>query len=184
MRTRREMPIEIYAAEQLSQRRKRIRRRGAKIGDLSPEQLHRLRIQVKKARYAAEFFSSVYKGKRAVKRCKKVLSSLMQLQNCLGRINDIVTHKALFADIIASPRHGLTQEQNHQCAFAAGLIMGDQQAQIRHLLEGARKGHSRFDSAKVFWKLPRRRYAAPTAVTRKPIVSDGSREKRIQSPYI
>ena len=42
MRARREMPINIRAAEQLSQRRKKIRRRGAKIGDLSPEQLHRL----------------------------------------------------------------------------------------------------------------------------------------------
>ena len=65
VRARREMPIEIRAADQLSQRRKKIRRRGAKIGDLSPEQLHRLRIQVKKARYAAEFFSSVYRGKKA-----------------------------------------------------------------------------------------------------------------------
>jgi hypothetical protein len=49
----------------------------------------------------------------------------------------------------------LTAEQNRQRAFAAGLIIGNQQAQIRHLLEGARKAHSRFDSAKVFWKLPR-----------------------------
>ena len=159
VRARREMPIEIRAAEQLSQRRKKIRRRGAKIGDLSPEQLHRLRIQVKKARYAAEFFSSVYKGKKAVKRCKKVLSSLMRLQNCLGGINDIMTHKALFAEIIANPRRGLTAEQNHRRAFAAGLIIGNQQAQIRHLLDGARKAHSRFDSAKVFWKLLRPRNA-------------------------
>ena len=103
MRARREMPIETYAAEQLSQRRKRIRRRGAKISDLTPEQLHRLRIQVKKARYATEFFSGLYQGKKSAKRCKKIRSSLTQLQNCLGRINDIVTHKALFADIIASP---------------------------------------------------------------------------------
>jgi CHAD domain-containing protein len=153
------MPIEIRAAEQLSQRRKKIRRRGAKIGDLSPEQLHRLRIQVKKARYAAEFFSSVYKGKKAVKRCKKFLSSLMRLQNCLGGINDIVTRKALFAGIIANPRRGLTAQQNHRRAFAAGLIIGNQQAQILHLLDGARKAHSRFNSAKVFWKLPRPRSA-------------------------
>ena len=157
MRARREMPIEIRAAEQLSRRRKKIMRRGAKIGDLSPEQLHRLRIQGKKTRYAAEFFSSVYSGKKSKKRSKKVLSSLTQLQNCLGGINDIVTRKALFAEIIANPKRGLTAEQNRQRAFAAGLIIGDQQAQIRHLLDGARKAYSRFDSAKAFWKLPRRR---------------------------
>ena len=157
MRARREMPIEIRAAEQLSQRRKKIRRRGAKIGDLSPEQLHRLRIQVKKARYLVEFFSSVYLGKKSKKRSKKVLSSLKQMQNSLGGINDIMTRKALFADIIANPRRGLTGEQNHRRVFAAGLIIGDQQAQIQQLLDRARKAYSRFDSAKVFWKLPRRR---------------------------
>jgi inorganic triphosphatase YgiF len=157
MRARREMPIEMHAAEQLSRRRKRIRRRGAKIGDLSPEQLHRLRIQVKKARYAAEFFSSVYQGKKATKRCEKVLSSLMQLQNCLGGFNDIMTRKALFAEIVANPRRGLTAEQNHRRAYAAGLIIGDQQAQIQQLLDRARKAYSRFDRAKVFWRLPRPR---------------------------
>ena len=76
----------------------------------------------------------------------------MRLQNCLGGINDIVTRKALFAEIIANPRRGLTAEQNHRRAYAAGLIIGNQQAQMRHLLDGARKAHSRFDSAKVFWK--------------------------------
>jgi triphosphatase len=161
MRARREMPIEIFAAEQLSQRRKRIGRRGARINDLNPQQLHRLRIQVKKFRYATEFFSSVYHGKKSAKQCKKTKSSLMQLQNCLGRINDIVTHKDLFADIVASPARGLTGEQNRHRAFAAGLIIGDQQAQIQELLDRARKAYSRFDGAKAFWKLPSRRSTAP-----------------------
>ena len=108
MQIRRETPIETYAAEQLSRRRKKIRRRGAKISQLSPEQLHTLRIQVKKARYAAEFFSSVYGGKKLAKRRKKVVSCLRQLQNCLGGLNDIVTRKALCAQIINSSGRGLT----------------------------------------------------------------------------
>ena len=40
MVARRDMPVETLAAEQLSRRRKKIRRRGAEIGELSPEQLH------------------------------------------------------------------------------------------------------------------------------------------------
>ena len=36
--------------------------------------------------------------------------------------------------------------------LTAGLIMGDQQAQIAQLLERAAKAHSRFDEAKPFWK--------------------------------
>ena len=155
----REMPIKIYAAEQLSLRRKKIRRRGAKIGRLSPEQLHGLRIQVKKARYAVEFFSSVYDGKKSAKRCKKVVSSLRQLQNCLGGLNDIVTRKGLCAEIIANQGHGLTAEQSRHRAFAAGLVSGNQQARAQELLDGAREAHSRFDGAKIFWKLQRQRDA-------------------------
>ena len=105
---------------------------GRKNQRAQPEQLHRLRIQVKKARYATEFFSGLFHGKKSAKQCKKIKSSLTQLQNCLGKINDIVTHKALFADIIASRARGLTEEQNRHRAFAAGLIIGDQQAQVRN----------------------------------------------------
>jgi len=159
-RARRELPIEIYAAEQLSRRRKKIRRRGARINRLDPQELHRLRIQVKKARYATEFFSGVFPGKKSAKRGKKIRSSLMQLQNCLGKINDIVTHKGLFTDIIASPARGLTGEQNRRRAFAAGLIIGDQQAQVQKLLDRARKAYSRFDSARIPWKLSSRNSAA------------------------
>ena len=170
MRASREMPMEIYAANQLSRRRKKIRRRGAKIGNLSPEQLHRLRIQGKKARYAAEFFSSVYQGKKSAKRSRNIISSLMQMQNCLGGINDVMTRKALCADIIASPGRGLTAEQNRHRAFAAGLIIGDQQAQIQQLLDRARKAHSRFAGAKIFWKLPRQ----PSAAVPSPPTSAGN----------
>jgi triphosphatase len=162
MRARREMPIEMYAAGQLSHRCKRIRRRGTRISDPDPQQLHRLRIQVKKARYATEFFSGVYHGKKSAKQCKKIRSSLMQLQNCLGKVNDIVTHKALFTDIIASHAKGLTEEQSRHRAFAAGLIIGDQQAQVEKLLDRAGKAHSRFARAKAFWKSPgRSSIAAP-----------------------
>jgi triphosphatase len=155
-RTHREMPIELYAAEQLSRRCKKIRRRGRRIGHLNSEQLHRLRIQVKKARYATEFFSSVYPGKKSAKQARKIKSSLMQLQNSLGRLNDIVTHKALFSNIIANRAKGLTEQQSRQRAFAAGLIIGDQQAQVEKLRDRAAKAFSRFSDTKAFWKVPGR----------------------------
>ncbi|HLX17534.1 MAG TPA: CHAD domain-containing protein [Bradyrhizobium sp.] len=168
-RARRELPVEIFAAGQLSHRYKRIRRRGRRMDHLDPEQLHRLRIQVKKARYATDFFSGIYHGKKSAKQSKKIRSSLMQLQNSLGRVNDIVTHKALFSDIIASRAKGLTEEQGRHRAFAAGLIIGDQQAQVERLLDRARKAFSRFDGAKAFWKLSDRGgAAAPAAATAEP----------------
>ncbi|WP_439922695.1 hypothetical protein [Nitrobacter sp. JJSN] len=63
----------------------------------------------------------------------------MNLQNSLGTINDIVAHKTLFADIIARRTNGLTGEQNHHRAYAAGLIIGDQQAQVQRSLDRAHK---------------------------------------------
>jgi inorganic triphosphatase YgiF len=164
MQGRRELPIKIYAAEQLSLRRRKIRRRGARIGHLNPEQLHRLRIQVKKTRYAVEFVSSLYDVKQSAKRRKKIVSSLRQLQDCLGGLNDIVTRKAFCAEIIVSPGRGLTAEQSRHRAFAAGLVTGNQQARARKLLDGAREAYSRFDGAKIFWKLPRQ----PDAVSPQP----------------
>ena len=159
MSARRELPVEIYAAGQLSQRRKKIRRRGARIGTLTPEQLHRLRIQVKKARYATEFFSGLFPGRKCARRRETIKSSLMQLQNSLGEVNDFVSHKTLFADIITRPTRGLTGDQNHHRAFAAGLIIRNQQAQVKKSLDRARNAYSRFDGAKAFWKLPIRNNA-------------------------
>jgi triphosphatase len=156
-RTRRETPIEMYAEERISRHYKKVRRGGAKMADLNSEQLHRLRIQVKKLRYGIEFFSKLYNEQKSIKRQKKVLSSLAQLQTALGRINDVVTHKALFANVIANPRRGLTGLQNHHRAYAVGLIIGDQQAQIRGLLDRARKAYSRFDEGKQFWVLSNQR---------------------------
>ncbi len=167
-RARRELPIEIFAADQLSHRCKRIRRRGRRMDNLDPEQLHRLRIQVKKARYATDFFSGIYRGKKSAKQSKKIRSSLMQLQNSLGRVNDIVTHKALFSDIIASRAKGLTEAQGRHRAFAAGLIIGDQQAQVERLLDRARKAFSRFDGAKAFWKSPARGGTTPETAAAEP----------------
>ena len=164
MRARREMPVELFASEQLSRRYKKIRRRGAKINDLDTAQLHGLRIQVKKARYATEFFSGLYRGRKSAKQLRYVKSSLMQLQAYLGRLNDIATHKALFLDVIDHPAKAGTEEQSRRRAFAAGLIIGDQQAQIEGLLERARKAHSRFERAKKFWKLPNRNSATAAPV--------------------
>jgi CHAD domain-containing protein len=147
------MPVEVLAAGELARRRKKIKKRGAKIGDPpDADALHQLRIQIKKTRYATEFFSSLYAGKKVSKRRDTFHATLKQLQTCLGGFNDITMRKALCADILDRPGRNLTEAQNRHRAFAAGLIIGDQQAQIRKLLQRARKAHERFADAKAFWK--------------------------------
>jgi hypothetical protein len=56
-------------------------------------------------------------------------SFLTQLRASLGKLNVIVTHKALFMEIVDHQAKALTEQQSRHRAFAAGLIIGDQQAQ-------------------------------------------------------
>jgi CHAD domain-containing protein len=144
-------PIETLAAEQLSRRRKKIRRRGREIASLDAERLHALRIQVKKARYAVEFFSSLYRGKKSERRKEKFHAALRQLQGSLGGFNDIAMRKTLCEAILTRPGRNLTEAQNRQRAFAAGLIIGDQHAQAEQLLGRSLKAYARFDDVKPFW---------------------------------
>lgn len=79
-------PARTAAARILAVRYARVLKRGRRLSDLSPEQLHRLRIAVKKLRYAVEFFNDLFQVKAmAVQRAR-----LAKLQDILGTINDAV----------------------------------------------------------------------------------------------
>ncbi len=79
-------PVRAAAARILAVRYARVLKRGRRLSDLSPAQLHRLRIAVKKLRYAVEFFNDLFQVKAmAVQRAR-----LAKLQDILGIINDAV----------------------------------------------------------------------------------------------
>ncbi len=77
-------PVPDYANRVLRKRYKRARRKGRGLERLSARELHRLRIAIKKLRYAADFFSGLYEA-AAVRAMSKRLS---RLQDILGAIND------------------------------------------------------------------------------------------------
>src|SRR5262249_46392297 len=66
----RDGPIADAAAEQLRRRWNAILQRGERLDTLDPQRRHKLRIQVKKLRYAAEFFAGVFTGKKSTRRRK------------------------------------------------------------------------------------------------------------------
>ena len=49
-----------YAAKLLDRRIKKARKQGKRLGEFSPTQRHRLRIRIKKIRYALDFFERLY----------------------------------------------------------------------------------------------------------------------------
>ena len=86
-----------FAAELLELRRDRLKRRGKGLAGLDDGHRHKVRIEAKKLRYAAEFFESLYIDGKARRRHKSFLDALEALQDRLGELNDLVVGPAVLA---------------------------------------------------------------------------------------
>jgi CHAD domain-containing protein len=96
-------PIRDFAIRELDARDRRARRMGRRIGSLNAEKLHRLRICVKKLRYASEFFVGLW-PKAAT---KDYAEALKGLQEELGDMQDAATAAQLMAGIRKERRDAL-----------------------------------------------------------------------------
>ena len=92
-------PVEIFAAKQIGRRWEKVRRAGSRLRELDEEPLHRLRIDIKKLRYASEFFRGLAGSEEEGARRKQFILALEDLQDSLGAINDIATAHALIASL-------------------------------------------------------------------------------------
>jgi inorganic triphosphatase YgiF len=96
---RAKQPIGTFADKQLRRRWKPVRMAGAGLRALEAEPLHRLRIDVKKLRYAGEFFRSLAATEEEADRRGQFIAALEALQEHLGAINDIETAHLLVAGL-------------------------------------------------------------------------------------
>lgn len=94
-RSARALPVEELAATELTRHWKRIRKGAKHIAELDFDERHRLRMRIKKMRYGAEFFSSLFPGGPVKKRRRFLLGALRGLQDILGEMNDVVVGEAL-----------------------------------------------------------------------------------------
>jgi inorganic triphosphatase YgiF len=140
VRSRDEVPIKVFAAEQLQGRYRKVRKRGKKLAQLNAKKRHKLRIQVKKLRYAAEFFSGLFQSKKTMKRQKQFTSALKRLQDGLGDLNDIAVDERLLARASQPKR-----------AFAAGLLTGRDEARENAAMSAALQGYAKLAKVKSFW---------------------------------
>ena len=113
------IPARDYARALLTKRHKKVIKAGHHFRHLAPEELHALRIQIKKLRYAAGFFQSLF-DKKAAKTYGKHLGAL---QDGLGVLNDVrVAHGYL------DPyRQG---DKGPDLAWAAGMVIGHHATRI------------------------------------------------------
>lgn len=137
----RAMPLEQFAHRVLRRRHRRVLRCGEELDGADTEALHRLRIEVKKLRYALDFFLPLL-GRRPY---EGLSASLARLQELLGGLNDLATARALLGTL---PPQGLGE--------AIALVEGF----------GAARAHTRLALLPQAWKQflgcrPRFRRAEP-----------------------
>jgi CHAD domain-containing protein len=138
---RRGEPVRRLARRALDHRLRTVTRRGEALHEPDPFARHKLRIQVKKLRYATEFFSTLYRGSRRKAR-KRFSGALEDLQEALGALNDVTVGRALSEQLTSG---------QPEAAYAAGLAMGLQQAREAALTKTARKAHRKLMQAGRFW---------------------------------
>jgi len=150
--TIREQSISVAAAKELQRRWKKLRKRGKDLDELDAQRRHRLRIQGKKLRYAADFFAGAFPRKKSMARQETFVESLQRLQDALGDLNDIVVHERLserFVDGDNATNKGRAGRARK--AFAAGRLSGREEARIAPALTEAKRACKAFAKAKPFW---------------------------------
>lgn len=107
-------PLTKFSRQALARDQAALLRRGRHLAHADPAARHRLRIAAKKARYASEFFHSLYPRKRV----KTYVATLTELQDALGWLNDAAVADRLLAELQQS------QASSTELAGAAGFARG------------------------------------------------------------
>jgi CHAD domain-containing protein len=150
-RLERETSIDRFATTELDRRWKKILKRGRKLRSLDPRRRHKLRIAVKKIRYASEFFVDVFPGAKSNRRQRAFLKRLKPVQDCLGELNDITVHQHLTSDLAAEATNGAHRNGGGKTAFAAGLLSGHEQARLADVLDAAERAFRRCAQVRPYW---------------------------------
>lgn len=131
--------LKQFAGALLAHQHGRVIKRGRRLGQLACPDLHRLRIEVKRLRYAAEFFAAALPG-----RAREALRRLARLQDLLGRINDDVNAWALLDRLEAGSAAADYQQ-------AVGYLRGHAACDARQNLAQLPEAWSRFEQLRRWW---------------------------------
>jgi CHAD domain-containing protein len=92
--------LDTFGRSVLDARHGKVLRRGRSFERLSEEHLHRLRIGIKKLRYAATYLSPAFASPAA----KPYIEATVRLQGALGALNDRAVAARMLADIATAAR--------------------------------------------------------------------------------
>ena len=131
------------ADQVLEQRYRKARNRARNFDRLGIVGRHRLRIALKKIRYAADSFASIY----ASKAVRRYIKHLATLQDGLGLLNDIASSEKLLRNLV--------QRRPSQALVRGDALVRGWCAHVALDCEPAlQKGLKRLKKAEPFWRRP------------------------------
>jgi triphosphatase len=133
-------PMSTLADKILARLHRKALKRGAHFRQLNTDAQHDLRIDLKKLRYAVEFFSPLYAARAPEKRYVKRLA---RLQASLGRVRDIATTRILL--------DAIRQDNQPALHLAIGAVAGWQARDRIAVAKTLRKRWRRFKATPAFW---------------------------------
>jgi CHAD domain-containing protein len=138
-------PVKSVAARRLDEYLIKARKRGRRIKSLDQRDCHRLRISLKKLRYAAEFYAPLFKKKKV----KRYIKGVKELQDLLGAFNDTGQVRAILSQLTADD--SAAPQVQADLFFASGLINGWHCARGTRLGRSALKRWDKFRHVEPFW---------------------------------
>ncbi len=132
-------PVEPFAAALLERRLKSVRKAGRGLARAPVERQHDVRIRLKKLRYGADFFRSIFHEKHA----RRFIARMAAVQEILGHLND----GAVLGRVLAGVCGG-----DPALARAEGLVLGWHARARQGQLDGLKAAWRRFGEAEPFWR--------------------------------
>jgi inorganic triphosphatase YgiF len=139
----RERPVAKFARKALEKRRGKVIKEAKKFSTLSVQERHRLRIDSKKLRYAADVFTGLF-GRP--KRAGRFTDHLKAVQDCLGDLNDLVVGDALAREVaagVALPTADLANAPEPEDPA--------RQERMAELVDASERALKAFADAEPFW---------------------------------
>lgn len=107
--------VRSFSEAVLEKAHRKLLKRGKGFAVLDAHDRHKLRIRIKKVRYAAEFFSPLYPAERS----EPFLNALRAMQDDLGKLNDVETARGLVDGLATGDA-----DRARRIARAGGLVIG------------------------------------------------------------
>ena len=136
------VPVVDLALRGLNKRWKKVGKAAQGLETLTAEQRHALRKELKKLRYAVEFFAPLFSSKRVA----PFLKRLKRLQTIFGDLNDAATVRQMFADTQAPGAGDWTSQR------AVGWVIGASQVRAELGWSKAQVLWRDLQEPRPFWK--------------------------------